>query len=146
MSNTHGVILIVEDEEDDVYLIRHAFEQVGIRNPLHIAENCREAIAYLAGTGKFAERAKFPLPVLVLLDLMLPDKSGVEVLRKIQELKIRPLCVIAFTSATDLTHIRAAYQAGATSYVAKPTNDQDRQRLAMIIKEYWLGYNLFPPR
>jgi CheY-like chemotaxis protein len=146
MSNSHGVILIVEDEDDDIFLIRHALKQAGIKNPLQVTENCREAIAYLAGTGKYAARVKFPLPILVLLDLRLPDKSGLEVLRKIQDLKLRPMCVIAFTSATDIAHIRAAYQAGATSYVAKPSTDQDRKRLAMIIKDYWLGYNLFPPR
>ena len=61
--------------------MKHAFNEAHITNPLHVATDCAQAIQYLAGEGKFSDRAKFPLPALVLLDLKLPDKSGLEVLR-----------------------------------------------------------------
>ena len=145
MTNTHGVILIVEDEEDDVFFLKRSFQQAGINNPLHVSENCGDAIDYISGTGAYADRVKSPMPILVLLDLRLPDKSGVEFLKKVRALKIRSMPVIVFTSSTNLADIRAAYDAGATSYVAKPSTDAERKRLATVIKEYWLGYNLFPP-
>jgi len=65
-------ILQVEDDPNDVFLLQHAMKRVGITNPVQIARDGQEAIDYLQGAGKFADRDKFPLPCLVLLDLKLP--------------------------------------------------------------------------
>src|SRR5437867_13389624 len=71
-------ILYVEDNEDDVLLLRFAFKRADILNPLHFAQDGQEAIDYLAGAGKFSDRAKYPIPSLVLLDLKLPKKMRSE--------------------------------------------------------------------
>ena len=74
-------VLYVEDDDNDALFMRKAFEKAGISNPLHIVHDGQEAIDFLAGNGKFVDRQQYPLPCLVLLDLNLPKKPGLEVLR-----------------------------------------------------------------
>jgi CheY-like chemotaxis protein len=80
-----SVILLVEDLADDVLLIRRAFEKAKVINPIHVVPNGEEAISYLNGSGKYANRAEYPLPDLVLLDLKMPGIDGFEVLRWIRQ-------------------------------------------------------------
>src|SRR4051794_32802780 len=74
----HEFILLAEDDPDHILLIRHAFKQAGLINPLQIVRSGEEAIAYLEGSGKFSNRAEYPLPSLFLLDLKMPRKDGFE--------------------------------------------------------------------
>src|SRR5258705_2201153 len=74
--STEPLILLVEDSADDVFLIRRALKKAGFQNPVHVVCNGKEAMAYLNGEGNSANRQFFPLPSLVLLDLRLPDLSG----------------------------------------------------------------------
>src|SRR2546426_1139606 len=76
-----GTILLADDSEDDIVLIGHAFEQGGIANPLAVVRDGEEAIAYLKGEGPYGDRALYPLPVLMLLDLKMPRTDGFQVLR-----------------------------------------------------------------
>ena len=80
MTTTRG-ILLVEDNEDDVFLMRRALQGAGISNPLYLVDDGQKAIDYLAGTGDYADRSLHPFPALIFLDLKLPFKSGHEVLR-----------------------------------------------------------------
>jgi len=73
-------ILQVEDEENDVLLLQYAFDRAGIKHDLQVVTRGQEAMDYLSGAGRFADRRTYPLPDLVLLDLKLPDKHGLEVL------------------------------------------------------------------
>jgi CheY-like chemotaxis protein len=75
LSNGH-TILHVEDRSEDVFLLQYAFKRAEISNPVQVAADGQEAIDYLAGKGKYANRKQFPLPWLVLLDLKLPIKMG----------------------------------------------------------------------
>ncbi len=146
MSYNKEVILIVEDEPDDMFFIKKAFADAGIKNPVQEAEDCGTALDYLNGKGLYADRQKHPLPILVLLDLKLPDKSGLEVARKIKEMKPKRTAVIVFTSSSNTADIKAAYQGGATSYVVKPLSVAERNSFAVMVRDYWLGYNLYPPQ
>src|SRR4051794_22047418 len=95
-------ILQVEDDKNDVLFLRYAFTAAGITHPVKVANDGREAIAYLSGAGKFADRALYPLPCLVLLDLKMPGMTGLEVLEWIRaqpELQILP--VIIFSSSAQ---------------------------------------------
>src|SRR6267142_4902399 len=73
-------ILLVEDNEDDVFLMQRAMSKANLRPPLHVAVNGQDAIDYLVGTGAYADRAAYPLPHCIFLDLKLPFVDGFEVL------------------------------------------------------------------
>src|SRR4051794_39930847 len=139
-------ILLVEDDPNDVYFLLYAFEQAGLKNPTHVVEDGQQAIDYLSGVGKFADRTRFPVPYLILLDLKLPRVMGLDVLEWLQS---RPeLCmvlVIVLTSSNDARDIVAAYKHGARSYIVKPHSLSERLDLAKCIKSYWIELNSAPP-
>jgi len=74
-------ILLVDDDANDVFLLRHAMKKAGLTNPMQVVSDGQEAIDYLKGVGKFADRETFPLPILLLMDLKLPYVMGLDVLR-----------------------------------------------------------------
>jgi len=114
-------ILVVEDNDDDVFILKRAFKDAQLDNPIHVVTDGEEAVEFLAGEGKFANRSQHPFPVLVLLDLKLPLKSGLEVLEWIQEQPFRSeLNVIVLTSSAEERDITKAYHLGARSYLTKP--------------------------
>jgi len=140
-----GSILLVEDDQNDVFFLQYAFETANITNPLHVVTDGEQAIDYLAGNGKYSDRALYPLPCLVLLDLKLPVKMGIDVLRWIhQQSELRHLLVIILTSSTNTEDIDEAYRLGARSYLVKPLSVDNRLGLAEMLKSYWLELNQFP--
>jgi CheY-like chemotaxis protein len=144
MSNT--CILQVEDEAHDVFLLQHAFNQAGITNPVQVATDGQMAIDYLCGLGKFADRGRFPLPGLVLLDLKLPRRSGREVLEWIRSQPcLGKLIVIVFTSGQYVGDVSLAYELGANSFIIKPVNFSQYVEIARLLQGWWLRYNQFPP-
>jgi CheY-like chemotaxis protein len=139
-------ILQVEDEASDVFLLQRAFRQCGIDNPLHVATDGQMAIDYLAGTNQFADRKRYPLPALILLDLKLPRKSGREVLQWIRaQPAFRRVVVIAFTSAPYIGDVGLAYDLGANSFLIKPTDFTRYLEIARLMKAWWLDHNRFAP-
>src|SRR5882724_8639584 len=145
MSRDQSTILIVEDERNDVFFLEYAFEGAGITNPLQIVEDGQEAIDYLSGARKYADRLRYPLPCLVLLDLKLPRKSGLDVLRWIQEHPaFQMMIVIVLSSSRNKSDVDEAYQLGARSYLVKPLTLGERLELARSIKYYWLTLNVLP--
>src|SRR5947208_2771680 len=112
------VILLVEDSEDDVLIIRKAFRSAGIPNPLHVVRDGEGAIAYLAGEGRFSVRDEYPLPALILLDLKLPGMDGFEILRWIRQSPgLSSLRVVVLTSSENIRDVNAAYALGANSFM-----------------------------
>jgi CheY-like chemotaxis protein len=145
MSGELSTILLVEDERNDVFLLQYAFETAGLSNPLQVVEDGQQAIDYLAGTGKYADRAQYPMPCMVLLDLKLPVKSGHDVLRWIQQQPaLQTLVVVVLSSSRDRSDVDQAYQLGARSYLVKPLTMNERLELARGIKQYWLQLNVLP--
>jgi DNA-binding response OmpR family regulator len=139
-------ILQVEDDANDVFLLQRAFMQAGISNPVHVATDGQMAIDYLAGVHHFADRARHPLPALVLLDLKLPRKSGREVLQWVRgQPGLRRLIVIIFTSAPYVGDVGLAYDLGANSFLVKPTDFSQFLDVARVLKTWWLDYNHFAP-
>jgi len=115
------VILLAEDSADDVDMFRRAFKQACIEAPLHIVSDGDEAIAYLTGEGKFANRAEFPLPDLFLLDLKMPRKNGFEVLAWLRtHPTLCPLRTVVLTTSQDIKDVTRAYAFGANSFLTKP--------------------------
>src|SRR4051794_28438257 len=111
--NPRATILLVEDEEDDVFLMKRALREAGIAHPLRVVSDGDQALDYLAGRGAFQDRTQNPLPGVIFLDLKLPYKTGHEVLSwiRLQE-ELRTLIVIFLPSAEEPTDIKRAYQLG----------------------------------
>src|SRR4051812_48247883 len=120
MANS-SVILLVDDDEDHILLTRCAFNQAGMVNPLYVVRDGQEAIAYLEGKGIYTNRAEYPLPSLMLLDLKMPKKNGFEVLEWIRARPdLRSLKIVVLTTSADIHEVKLAYDLGANSFMVKP--------------------------
>src|ERR1700749_1940284 len=94
-------VLLVEDDLNDIFLVKRAFKKVNLNNPLQIVTDGVEAVQYLIGEGKYADRKTYPLPDLIVMDLKMPRKTGLEVLewmKKDNSLKRIPAIIV---SASD---------------------------------------------
>jgi DNA-binding response OmpR family regulator len=139
-------ILLVEDDSNDVFFMKLAMEKAGIANSLLVVRDGKEAMAFLRGIGKYADRDEFPLPCLILLDLRLPHMSGFEVLKWLRERsEFQMLVVIVLTSSNQDCDVEAAYRLGANAYLVKPANPGELFEKVKAIKDFWLGAGLLPP-
>jgi CheY-like chemotaxis protein len=142
---TNKAILLVEDNEDDQFLMKRALKDAGIGNALAIAEDGQQAIDYLKGANQYADRAKYPFPAVVFLDLKLPFKSGHEVLEWIrQQQEFDSLIVVILTSSNEPSDLKKCYSLGANSYVVKPPTPEQLNDLAKTFRWYWLEWNRYP--
>lgn len=136
-------ILIAEDNEDDILLIREAFETVNMTNRLTLVRDGVEALAYLRGEGRFNQ---CPLPGMVLLDINMPKKTGLEVLEEIKsDPRFRPIPVVMLTVSERDEDILRSYDQGACSYIRKPVTFA---RFIAVVKEfelYWTLVSRIPP-
>jgi len=145
MNKSMDLILCVEDDEDDAFILERAFVRAGIANPLVVVPGGKEAIEYLSGTGAYAGRALHPLPALVLLDLNMPGVSGLDVLKWIRATpNTATLVVIVLTSSSQDSDVNRAYIIGANGYLVKPTDLDGVTVMARAIKDYWLSQNRCP--
>src|SRR6266542_720345 len=129
-------VLYAEDEENDVFLMQRAFRKARITNPLQTASDGAEAIRYLQGAGDYADRKRFPLPCLALLDLNLPRHSGLEIVKWIREQPaLKHLPVIILTSSSQHRDIAAAYQLGANGYLVKPPSSEKLIELVATLRD-----------
>jgi CheY-like chemotaxis protein len=138
-------ILLIEDDPNDQVLIRRAFAKAKLMNPLHMVDDGDAAVDYLAGDGQYADRQLHPLPTLILLDLKLPRRSGLEVL---EWLRAQPGCrripVVVLTSSEDSADIARAYDLGANSYLVKPVDFDGLLELLRTVGLYWMVMNQYP--
>ncbi len=138
-------ILIVEDNDDDAVLIRRAFKQCKLSNPLQFLTDGEKAIAYLAGEGPYADRSMAPFPVLVLLDLKLPRKSGLEVLEWMKQRSLlKRIPVVILTSSKEHKDVSRAYDLGVNSYLTKPVEYADLRAIVERLHLYWIMTNQRP--
>lgn len=145
MMPTDFTILLVEDSPDDVLLIQRAFRKANLINPISVVDDGEKAIQYLSGAGAYADRASHPLPVLVLLDLKLPRKSGHEVLAWIkQHPSFKRIPVVVLTSSTETIDVNKAYDLGANSYLVKPVGFDDLFAMVKTLQPYWMIMNQKP--
>jgi CheY-like chemotaxis protein len=136
MSEAKSTVLLVEDNEEDAFLLRRALRRENIDCSLQLAEDGQQAIEYLGGTGKYADRATYPFPSLVLLDLKLPYVHGFEVLAW---LKSQPACkdlrVIILTSSGEERDRDRAQEFGIESYFTKPPSAELVITVARALQE-----------
>lgn len=137
-------ILWVEDDPDDVLLIGRAIRKAGLDQPA-LARDGREALEYLSGSGIYGDRATYPFPSLVLLDLKLPRMSGFEVLQWIRaNPDIRRIPVIMFTSSKEQVDVDRAYALGANAYLLKSVDHDDLVQALKLVRGFWLNLSLHP--
>ncbi len=141
MKREHSV-LVVEDNADDVLFIRRALKKTGIDVPVTVVGDGDTALDYLLGRGGYADRDEHPLPTLVLLDLKLPRRGGLEVLEALRPEAVRSqLIVVVLSGSNDSNDIRRAYAAGANSYLVKPILPASLNELVHRLSLYWLVSN-----
>jgi CheY-like chemotaxis protein len=144
--NGQPVVLVAEDSDEDLFMLRRAFRQLGFNTPVQYVRDGEEAIAYLAGKGRFANREEYPLPDLLLLDLKMPRKNGFEVLGWLQaQPTLSHLRTVVLTTSRDMSEVSRAYQLGAASFITKPLNFEEFKSGIIAIYTYWLAINKSPP-
>jgi CheY-like chemotaxis protein len=138
-----GTILLAEDDPNDVILFQRAMERASLSAySLQVVRDGEEAISYLSGKSVYADRDRYPLPALVLLDLKMPRKSGLEVLSWLRrQPQLRHLIVVFLTSSNCEDDIRLAYDAGANSYLMKPAEFTEMVEMIRKASVYWLELN-----
>lgn len=135
-------ILLVEDNPDDQQLALRAFRKSNLGNDVVVANDGVEALDYLFGTGPYAAGDPPELPAVVLLDLKLPRKDGLEVLREIRaSSRTRLLPVVIVTSSREEQDLINGYSLGANSYVRKPVDFNEFVSAVQQLGLYWLLLN-----
>jgi len=128
-------ILLVEDNEGDVFIFKRFAQKAGIKNPVQVVRTGEEAVAYLAGQGRYAARSQYPLPLFVLLDLKLPLKDGLDVLQWIRaNPEIKSLSVVVLTSSAEPRDVERAYSLGALSYLIKPASKETLAQMMSALR------------
>lgn len=145
MDDGVDTVLLVEDNADDVSLFERAFGRTGFPHRLETVRSGDEAIAYLSGDGVYADRQKYPLPALLLLDIKLPRKNGFEVLAWIRHHpKLAPLRVVMLTGSPRDEDVNRAYRLGANSYVSKPVAGSGLVDILSALGTHWLQHSRVP--
>lgn len=140
-----GTILLVEDDSNDVLSIQRAFQKVGPNIHLTTVPDGEQAIGYLKGEGAYADRMKFPIPALILLDLSMPRVNGFEVLEWLRKQEaLRHLPVIVLTTSVYAPDVQRAYRTGANSFVVKAMDWGDFTKSIKEIVDFWLVTCVLP--
>lgn len=146
MSRRAHAILLVEDNDDDAELAARAFADARIQNPIVRARTGEEALEYLFAEGRYADRDPRDVPAVILLDIQLPGRSGLEILDVIRnDGKTKRLPVVILTSSNEEADRLLAYERYANSYVRKPVNYDQFVRAAHQLGLYWTVMNEPPP-
>ena len=142
--NRHLVeILLIENDPRDAEMAMLAFERAKLTNPVHIAGDGNEALEFLFATGRHADRAEQPLPGVILLDLNLPRKSALEVLRQIKaDPRTRGIPVVVLTVSNRDRDMNECRRLGAESLIVKPI---DFQNFSEVTTRLSLSWKLIKP-
>lgn len=145
MTATH-TILLVEDNPVDILLMQRAFRNETFANTaLQIVRDGDAAVFYLNGDGEYSDRARYPLPAIILLDLKLPRRSGHEVLGWLKEQpELKRLPVVMLTSSRQPLDVDRAYDLGVNSYLVKPVGFGSLLEMMNSFKDYWLDRTKLP--
>ena len=137
------VLLVAEDNDLDALLLDRVLQRCGAVFQLQRVAHGEAAIDYLQGKGEFGDRAKYPPPDLLLLDLKMPRKDGFAVLRcRLENPALARLPAIVFSSSSLQEDIAKAYALGASSYVVKPAKPERLEQFARALNEWWVQFNV----
>jgi CheY-like chemotaxis protein len=137
-----GVILLVEDNDDDVELTMRGLRQGRIRNEVVVVRDGAEALDYLFGEGEWSDRDPRKQPAVILLDIQLPKIDGLEVLEHIRKNDLtRRTPVVMLTSSNEERDLVQSYDLGANSFVQKPVDFEQFAQAVRQLGLYWLVVN-----
>jgi CheY-like chemotaxis protein len=147
MSTKEIELLLVEDDPNDLELALIALRKNNVANKIHVARDGEEALDFLFCRGKYSERGFDEAPKVVLLDLKLPKVTGLEVLKELKaDPRTRPVPVVVMTSSREQRDMVEGYQLGVNSYIQKPVDFEQFQRIIKDLGYYWLVVNQNLPR
>jgi len=142
---TDQTILLAEDDPNDTLLIKRAFQKAALGEVLRTVTDGEQAIDYLRGLKEYADRVRFPLPFLLLLDLKMPATDGFEVLQWVRaQPQFKRLLVVVLTSSNLQADVDRAYDLGANSYLVKPVEFNEMVNMIQRFEAYWTELNRFP--
>jgi DNA-binding response OmpR family regulator len=143
--STLGRILIVEDDPNDVELTLTALEEYNLANEVIVTRDGEEALDYLYCRGNFKARSN-DNPAVLLLDLKLPKRDGLEVLRQIKsDEKLKVIPVVVLTSSHEEKDVVASYKLGVNAYVVKPVDFHEFVNAVKELGIFWAVINESPP-
>jgi CheY-like chemotaxis protein len=138
-------ILVVEDNPLDLELTLHTLEREKCVGHIEVARDGAEALDFLFNRGVFRDRPR-GAPRVVLLDLKLPKVDGIEVLKQIKDdPRTKSIPIVVFTSSHEDRDLTKCYERGANSYIQKPVNFKELQKIIRDFSSYWLAINQPPP-
>jgi len=138
METKNYTVLLVEDDLNDIFLVKRAFKLARLETPLQVVTDGEEAIHYLKGEGRYADRSVYPIPKLVVMDIKMPRLTGFEVLEQVkQDGPLRRIPIVIVSSSDRLEDINRAYELGANAYMVKPMDYRSVEHLFESITHYW---------
>ena len=138
-------ILIVDDDENDIFFVKRAFTEINVHCTFQMLKNGQEVVDYLEGHGEYANREKYPLPMMILMDLKMPSMDGFQVLgwlRTRPGIKVIP--TIVFSSSDLPSDITRAYELGANSFMTKSVTYDGLLLKLQTLSQYWLEHCKHP--
>jgi CheY-like chemotaxis protein len=142
-----GFLLVAEDDATDAFMLERAVKKSALGWRVHRVASGDELIQYLKGAGRYSDRAAFPVPDVVLLDLKMPGTDGFGVLQwRLTEALAATLPVVVFTSSALSQDVEAAYRLGASSYVVKPSHPGRLHDFVRALTAWWCQFNALPGR
>jgi CheY-like chemotaxis protein len=128
-------ILLVEDNDDDIYMVEEAFSEAKLINIVSVVRDGEEALAYLRREGRYKDATR---PGMVLLDINMPKKNGFEVLRELKaDLAICAIPVVMLTTSEREEDIVRSYSAGTCTFISKPVDIDKLKKIATQFEMYW---------
>jgi CheY-like chemotaxis protein len=138
MDTRRFTVLLVEDDLNDIFLVKRAFKLARLQNPLQVVTDGQEAINYLRGVGKYADRDVHPLPKLIVMDIKMPRKTGFDVLEWVKSNgPLRRIPIVIVSSSDRAQDVNRAYELGANAYMVKPVDFRAVEHLFQSITHYW---------
>jgi CheY-like chemotaxis protein len=149
-TKSHGMhrqctILIVDDDENDIFFVKRAFTEIDVHCTFHVLKNGQEVVDYLIGDGAYANRDVYPIPMMILMDLKMPIMDGFEVLTWLRSRPgIKVIPTIVFSSSDVPSDITRAYDLGANSFMTKSVTYDGLLLKLQTLSRYWLEHCKHP--
>ncbi|MEN7548373.1 response regulator [Rapidithrix thailandica] len=138
-------IVYADDDPEDRMLAKDALEESRILNPVNFVEDGEELMEYLQNKGKYQDRKKYPTPALILLDLNMPKKNGIDVLKEMKkDDKLKKIPVVVLTTSSDREDIQQTYELGVSSFITKPVTFDGLVEIMKTLGKYWFEVVALP--